>query len=1577
VANSELNDYFRYKCLKGLRDKQLDNKPEYVSRLDYEIKVITKLGFAGYFLLFRDIINWARENNIFVGPGRGSAAGALTSYCLGITNLDPIKLGLLFERFLNPDRLGSPYISTTQLSFDEFTNTILPQFTEDVLISDNELESMCEKPGFYEEAQIEFSGLTQDKKKYISYLKQQGIKYDNPDNSHLLYAIGCTDDPPIGYVTRIGGAGLCDIDVDFEERYRSKVIQHVQEVFGTDRVVHIGTFGKQRAKAAIKSVAKSLGYPYVIGDDLTKLLLEPVHGKPQSISDSITKVKKLQTYMASEVPQREILQWAQKIENHINNVGVHASGIIIANQSLLDTVPLFVDKEGGLATQWDMGNIEETGLIKFDFLGLDALTKIHTCIDLVKELRDITINIDKIPLDDDSVFLRLRQGDSVGIFQLEASGGMRDLSMQIRPAQFEDLIALIAIYRPGPLSSSYKQIYLDARAGNREPEYLVPELEPILGETAGWCIYQDELVHTPNGKVKIHTLKDKDIILNGEYKPTTIKHIWNSGTKNVIRYDFDNNSNIACTADHPVKTITGYLPISKTPSVIRYRNKQLEIIDINIGINEAWILGMVLGDGCTTDSSPTIATDTLINADIIKDTLQQVFPELITKKFFATRAWYVGAKRQQGVYKNKFNTWLRRYNLFNIKANKKQIPDIFFKANSKLIDSLLAGLWDSDGCIHQHGMFYTSTSTVLLDQMSILLDFRYITYYRTNNRIYIRDTELFASCLAPYLKLKTVNNINLSITGGLIVSRQYLRNLIDKYRQATGLSIKQECVSRGISNSSYFESTNAKLSTIIKAFPEEHIIENFIRGEVSLHNITEESLVGKYDVYDIEVDGDEHSFIVGSGDGIIVHNCIYQEQVMEISKQLCGYTGGEADEMRKAIGKKKQALMDKHKPKFMNGWVKHGLPEHKAETMWDTIVGFSAYGFNKTLDKDTQIATINGVKRIEDCSERDTIYTLDSAGNTVESHVVALHDHGIVPLWEIEFDDGTTEQCTLDHKWATEWGQQPLWRILNLDCKVWGKIPFTTSKSETIKNGREETSRLHQQTTQDSNRNRWTMALFSGSWRKYTTENSDKRQIDGELQIVRRAYQDIIDIPLQNVQRSTPPTNCICRGIVRISYVGLRRGYDLEVDHPSHNFLLASGLCCSNSHAAAYALITYQTAYLKAHYTVEYMCACMISNAGNTDQMIKLLAECKAIDIQVLPPDINKSRESFHIDDGAIRFGLGPIKNLGLSPVQSIIKERHRRKFKSLRDFCERIDLAIINRRKLEALISSGSFDNIGANRATMLNAVDKIWEYNKELKKYNKKIITYRAKIDQVAQRLEDIENGVLSSKGKKLSRLKMPAPVLEPEWPTILVQDEMSDTEIQKTEHQLLGFYVSSHPMEQFYSKFGKHKLGIDSVMKAEHKSKISFAAVVTRIQIITTKSKKKMAFITLEDLTNSLEGVLFTGPYTKYESILEEGTVYTIDGTVEQVEVDDAKSTKVIIWKMHPIVLDQDRQENIYVEVPVESLEVYLQILDKYAGELHRINTTLVSLDNTRFRFESPRKIGNFLGAFMVEVPSVKTR
>jgi DNA polymerase-3 subunit alpha len=392
-----LDDYLDELTRKGLEER-LGNllDPEarrlYEERLDYELGVIKGMQFSGYFLIVADFINYAKNNSIPVGPGRGSAAGSLVAYALKITDLDPIRHGLLFERFLNPERRSMP-----------------------------------------------------------------------------------------------------DIDVDFCIRGRDKVIQYVKEKYGSDKVAQITTFGTLKAKAAIKDVGRALGFSFAETDAIAKLVPAPKQGFDYPLSDAIKMEPRLLGLMKSDPRVKRLIEHALRLEGLTRHASTHAAGVVLSNLPLVDYLPLYLDKEGGIVTQFDMESVEKIGLIKFDFLGLKTLTLIHDCLKLIEASRGIKLDVNNLPLDDKKSYRLLCSGNTTGVFQLESTG-IREMTVKIRPNCFEDLVAVLALFRPGPLDSGMAEEYIKRKHGKEQIRHLHPSLQPILQDTYGVIVYQEQVM---------------------------------------------------------------------------------------------------------------------------------------------------------------------------------------------------------------------------------------------------------------------------------------------------------------------------------------------------------------------------------------------------------------------------------------------------------------------------------------------------------------------------------------------------------------------------------------------------------------------------------------------------------------------------------------------------------------------------------------------------------------------------------------------------------------------------------------------------------------------------------------------------------------------------------------------------------------------------------------------------------------------------------------------------------------------------------------------------------------------------
>jgi DNA polymerase-3 subunit alpha len=365
---------------------------KYRQRLESEINIINEMGFAGYFLIVADFTNYARRQGIPVGPGRGSAAGSLVAFSLGITDIDPIPYSLLFERFLNPERKSMP-----------------------------------------------------------------------------------------------------DIDMDFCFERRDEVIDYVRRKYGEDRVAQIITFGTLKGKQAIKDVGRVLEFPYQECDRLAKLYPAPRQGKDFPLEQALEMEPRLKSIRDQGPREEELFSNALRLEGLLRHASKHAAGVVIGDRPLVECLPLFVDKDGAVMTQFPYADVDAIGLIKFDFLGLKTLTMIHSIVRRVRDGRGVEVDIHNLPLTDRATYTLLAKADTVGVFQME-SGGMRNLLTQIRPTTFEDIIAVNALFRPGPLDSGMVDQFIKRKHGREAIKYPHPALEAILRDTYGVIVYQEQVM---------------------------------------------------------------------------------------------------------------------------------------------------------------------------------------------------------------------------------------------------------------------------------------------------------------------------------------------------------------------------------------------------------------------------------------------------------------------------------------------------------------------------------------------------------------------------------------------------------------------------------------------------------------------------------------------------------------------------------------------------------------------------------------------------------------------------------------------------------------------------------------------------------------------------------------------------------------------------------------------------------------------------------------------------------------------------------------------------------------------------
>lgn len=361
-----------------------------IDRAEYELGVMDSMGYNGYFLIVQDFINWGKDHGVLFGPGRGSAAGSIVAYAIRITEIDPMKYDLMFERFLNPGRISMP-----------------------------------------------------------------------------------------------------DIDIDIQDTRRGEVIEYCAQKYGADRVTNIGTFGTMAARAAVRDVARVLQVPYGESDRLAKLIPPPEQGRHIPLSKSVVENTDLKHEYETNPTAKEVFDYAMRLEGTMRSHGVHAAGVVIAPEAVVNYVPLEMAQKGVVATQFPMGPVEELGLLKMDFLGLSNLTIIKNALRIVKKVYEKDIDLTDIPNDDEKTLELFRQGDTTGVFQFE-SAGMKRYLKELRPTEFMDLVAMNALYRPGPLAEIPR--FIEGKNNPSSITYLHESLEPILKDTYGVMVYQEQII---------------------------------------------------------------------------------------------------------------------------------------------------------------------------------------------------------------------------------------------------------------------------------------------------------------------------------------------------------------------------------------------------------------------------------------------------------------------------------------------------------------------------------------------------------------------------------------------------------------------------------------------------------------------------------------------------------------------------------------------------------------------------------------------------------------------------------------------------------------------------------------------------------------------------------------------------------------------------------------------------------------------------------------------------------------------------------------------------------------------------
>jgi DNA polymerase-3 subunit alpha len=497
-GGEEINKYLEELCKQGLKNRYGEKpKKEILDRLNYELSIIKKTNFAPYFLMVQDFVNWAKQNRIIVGPGRGSASGSLVSYILGITALDPLKYELLFERFLNPERISPP-----------------------------------------------------------------------------------------------------DFDIDFTDRRRDEVIEYVSQKYGQDKVAQIITFGTMASRAVIRDVGRAMKYDYSYCDQVAKMIPFGL-----TLEQTLKRVAEFRSLYETDEKAKQLIDFAKKLEGVVRHASTHACGVVISKEPLDNIVPLQhpTQNEKTIVTQYEMRSIEALGLLKMDFLGLKNLTIIEDTLARIYKVQGKNINIETIPLNDKKTYKLLQEGKTTSVFQLE-SGGMQRYLKQLKPTEIEDIIAMVALYRPGPIQ--FIPDYIVGKHKKGQIKYLHPKLKPILEKTYGIAIYQEQIIKIAQ-EIAGFTYSEADVLrkavgkkiktLLSEQEEKFIKGVVNNGINKSIalqiwqwilpfaQYGFNRAHSAAyATIAYQTAYLKAHFPIEFMAAVLTSEKQDIERIALLI-----------------------------------------------------------------------------------------------------------------------------------------------------------------------------------------------------------------------------------------------------------------------------------------------------------------------------------------------------------------------------------------------------------------------------------------------------------------------------------------------------------------------------------------------------------------------------------------------------------------------------------------------------------------------------------------------------------------------------------------------------------------------------------------------------------------------------------------------------------------------------------------------------------------------------------------------------------------------------------------------------------------------------------
>jgi DNA polymerase-3 subunit alpha len=879
--------YLQHLTWEGARARWGDAVPDAArERITYELGVIAEMGFSSYFLIVWDLIRHARELGVRVGPGRGSAAGCAVAYCLRITDLDPIRYDLLFERFLNPSRISMP-----------------------------------------------------------------------------------------------------DIDMDFDSRYRDEMIRYAAERYGRENVAQIITFGTIKARNAVRDAARVLGLPYATGDRIAKAMPPLVMGRDTPLkycfeshpkyADGYKAASELRAMYDTDPDVKRVVDVAKGLEGLKRSDGIHAAAVVITKDPLTTYLPIQRKPENGqdpaeapVVTQFEMGGVEALGLLKMDFLGLRNLDVITDTVNMVRAARDPEFDIDAVALDDPAVFDLLGRGLGIGVFQLEG-GPMRALMKSLAPTSFDDVAALVALYRPGPMAANMHHDYADRKNGRKPIDLPHPDLAELLGDTYGLMIYQESVMRVAQ-KIAGYSLAEADNLRKAclpagtriltrarGYVPiervmrmrdrrvqtidttscTTrfdaVDDVWSVGRKPVLRLTTATGYSIEATAEHPLLVESAWTELSRIRAgdLVAVARRTATHGGSRVSWPEVELAALLISEGYTPDPHRTVGGGHFCNTDPeMLDTFRQAFADHF-------------GRPHQGTYVQQRVTQLRvsRRELVALApilgsygtAEAKVIPTRFVNAPLEKVERFLGLYFCADGWADRSGAHFGSKSVAVVRALKrMLLRFGIVANIHSSVKgehgrhwtLSVCDkgqAKRFARVIEPHLTTDKYGKVRRSLAewdavdgasaANIGIPTSFLADELARRQAVTGFSKRR----LGVDTGGHFRTRLLHQQTLDGLLYSERL-EDLRTGDLLWDTVVSIESVGEKECFDFRMADERRPYAVV--EDFLVHNC----------------------------GKKDRALIAKERQKFIVGCERTGYNPDLGKRLFDIIEPFADYAFNKS-----------------------------------------------------------------------------------------------------------------------------------------------------------------------------------------------------------------------------------------------------------------------------------------------------------------------------------------------------------------------------------------------------------------------------------------------------------------------------------------------------------------------------------------------------------------------------------------------------------------------------------------------------